>query len=180
MTWDTGISEEYREVLIKKHRQTASWGTSVLVTTHQPLLQALIRKYHITSALDYGCGKGKLQLPIPLVKYDPGMPEFSHEPDKQDMVVCIDVLEHIEPDYLKSVLKNIKNLNRKGAFLSICTSKAHHLLPDGRNAHLIIENNAWWERRLKYYFNIVEVFPAKTQHYNVYVENKNGDISRRS
>ena len=65
--------------------------------------------------LDYGAGKGRLgealrkMLPNPPVIhcYDPAAPEWAGEPAPCEMVVCIDVLEHVEPGYLDPVLDDL-------------------------------------------------------------------------
>lgn len=64
------------------------------------------------------------------------------------MVACIDVLEHIEPDYLEGVLSDLKRLCEGVAFLSIHTGPALKVLSDGRNAHLIQEPMMWWLPKL--------------------------------
>lgn len=108
------------------------------------------------SILDYGSGKGTLreailaQLPDADVRnYDPGIPEDAADPSPADLVICTDVLEHIEPDHLDAVLAHIFALARQRVILSWALTKAKRVLPDGRNAHLIIEPAKWWVRRIK-------------------------------
>jgi len=60
------------------------------------------------------------------------------------MVACIDVLEHIEPDYLERVLDHLASLAEGVIFLSIDTGPAQKVLSDGRNAHLIQQPMSWW------------------------------------
>jgi hypothetical protein len=40
-------------------------------------------------------------------------------------------------------------LFNKNAFLIIATSPAKKFLPDGRNAHLIVETPGWWKERIE-------------------------------
>lgn len=102
------------------------------------------------SVLDYGCGKQTLRaalpeyLPFDWFQYDPAIPEFEAEPDPADLVVCTDVLEHIEPECLQPVLDHMRSLTQKATFIVIHTGKASKTLPDGRNAHLIQEGPRWW------------------------------------
>ena len=49
--------------------------------------------------------------------YDPCIPEYATPPSPAELVVCTDVLEHIEPDKLDAVLNDIIRLSSKGAFL---------------------------------------------------------------
>ena len=105
----------------------------------------------VTHLLDYGCGantslaKGlKADHKLKYQAYDPGVPRFSREPVPAQMVACCDVLEHVEPDKLDAVLDHIASLADGVVFLSVCTAAALKFLPDGRNAHLIIEPMLWW------------------------------------
>ena len=115
-----------------------------------------------SSIIDYGCGKGKLvntfkqDFPSKTIQgYDPAVEEFSQEPTTTfDMLISLDVLEHIEPDYIDSVLQNINNLIIKGCYLVIATGPAKNKLPDGRNAHLIQEEPEWWKKKILANMNV--------------------------
>ena len=103
------------------------------------------------SAVDYGCGKGLLKknLRIACTNYDPAVPEFSALPHPADLVVCTDVLEHIEPERLDSVLTHLRQLGRKGLYAVIATRPdSSKLLADGTNPHKIIKTARWWHDRL--------------------------------
>jgi hypothetical protein len=82
-------------------------------------------------------------------EYDPGIPGKDHLPKPADLVVCTDVLEHIEPELLDGVLRHLYLLAGRGAYLVIATRLARELLPDGRNAHLIVQEPPWWLAKLK-------------------------------
>ena len=110
--------------------------------------------------LDYGCGKGNLAKSLPFLSidnYDPCIEGLDEEPEAHDYVVCTDVLEHVEPRCIDAVLKHIASLMRTGAFLVIATRPANKNLPDGRNAHLIVEHWEWWEKLISRYFVIRRV-----------------------
>ncbi len=105
----------------------------------------------IDRLLDYGCGHNRSLMetfkPTRKVKvqcYDPGVPEYSEEPGPSQMVVCIDVLEHIEPDCLDDVLDHLEELTEDILFATVHTGPAGKVLPDGRNAHLIQKGYEWW------------------------------------
>ncbi len=113
--------------------------------------------YHASSILDYGAGQGSLARvlraqPLGAIRvdeYDPAIKGKDLLPSFADMVNVTDVLEHIEPDRLDTVLAHIRGLARKVVFVVISTKETNKTLADGRNAHLIIENGVWWKARLR-------------------------------
>jgi len=74
-----------------------------------------------------------------------------------DWVLCIDVLEHIEPAYLETVLLDLGGITKRFGFFSIATGPAGKTLPDGRNAHLIQKPSSWWLPRLCEHFEIIQL-----------------------
>ena len=100
------------------------------------------------SVLDYGAGKGTLAQAIPvvpIVNYDPFIPEWSHRPEgKFDLVVCTDVMEHVEPAYTLSVLDDIRQFSANLCFFQIALKVAKKTLPDGRNAHINLQTAGTW------------------------------------
>lgn len=108
-----------------------------------------------SSILDYGCGKGELGRKLaalgwrlPLAEYDPALPGKDAPPEPADLVVCTDVLEHVEPEFLTSVLADLERVARKGLIVAVHLKHAKKMLPDGRNAHLIIQPPQWWSDAL--------------------------------
>lgn len=151
-------SDEYLAVLQKEHKRS-KWGvTGVLFSDH--ILEECI-KTNVNKILDYGSGQGllkeKLEPKITVTNYDPGIETFKTLPEPHDLVVCFDVLEHIEYDYIDDVLNHIRTLTLKNAMVTIATQPALRILNDGRNAHLIVENHDWWKIKLLKYFNIQEI-----------------------
>lgn len=118
------------------------WATTVLQLAHM---------YGCKDILDYGSGKGLLKEAIGDIvrEYDPCIPGKDANPAPADMVVCTDVLEHIEPDLLDEVLAHLCSKVRKVMFLTIAMYPANKRLADGRNAHLILKNDAWWKAKLE-------------------------------
>ena len=88
--------------------------------------------------------------------YDPVFPEYG-EPREADLVCCIDVLEHIEPQYLKNVLQDLSKITINLGFFTIHTGPANKLLSDGRNAHLIQKPLSWWIPKICDYFEIIQL-----------------------
>lgn len=108
------------------------------------------------SILDYGCGAGTLREGLRRLayrgridEYDPAIKSKAKMPAPADLVVCTDVLEHVEPEKLEAVLEHLQTLAGRGLFLTIATRTANNTLPDGRNAHLIVEPIEWWLPKLK-------------------------------
>ena len=87
--------------------------------------------------------------------YDPSFPEYG-EARPADLLVCIDVLEHIEPELLDNVLDDLQRLVINTGLFTIHTGPAGKVLADGRNAHLIQEGYDWWVEKLDKRFNIIE------------------------
>jgi hypothetical protein len=104
------------------------------------------------TVLDYGCGQAKLSRHLRFLgchNYDPAIPRFAAEPPVCDLVVCTDVLEHVEPECLDSVLAHLREKARLGAFLVIALRyDSTKLLADGTNPHKIVQPGFWWRDKL--------------------------------
>jgi hypothetical protein len=114
---------------------------------------AVAAAYDCGSILDYGCGQGRLAAVLAVAgkvcrEYDPAIPGKDERPSFADLVVCTDVLEHVEPEKLDTVLAHLKGLARKAVFVVVATRPSNKTLTDGRNAHLILEDDAWWQARV--------------------------------
>jgi hypothetical protein len=146
------ITPEYRAQQEHLH-QTTNYGTASI--GYAPLVSQIIERAEVTHLLDYGCGAKcnlarNLKVPhkITYQAYDPAVPEFASAPAPAQMVACIDVLEHIEPQCLKAVLDDLKALTEGIVFLTIHTGPAVKTLTDGRNAHLTQKPLTWWLPKL--------------------------------
>lgn len=124
----------------------------------------------IDSILDYGAGKqtlAKSLSTLPVTSYDPAIEKISEKPEgKFDLVVCTDVMEHIEPDYLDAVLDDLRRYTGKMVFLNVATRPAVKSLPDGRNAHLIVEDYRWWWPKLVERFECVQFSRMGESEFN--------------
>lgn len=110
-------------------------------------VRSLAGAFQARTILDYGCGRqtlGKAITERVVLPYDPCIPGLDGRPDPADLVVCGDVLEHVEPELIDNVLDDLQTLAKKAVFLVIATRPAKKILPDGRNAHLIQQPPAWW------------------------------------
>ena len=153
------FSSEYRDLNRDLHRSNPDYGKAAYALA--PWVLTLTKETGVRSILDYGCGKGTLKPAllaldpdIRVVEYDPAVPGKDADPQPCELVVCIDVLEHIEPDCLRDVLTHIQQVGLAGAMFVIDTKPSGKTLADGRNTHLIVEDQLWWEETLSRYFDI--------------------------
>tara|TARA_R110000796_G_scaffold65782_2_gene151812 strand:+ start:23514 stop:24089 length:576 start_codon:yes stop_codon:yes gene_type:complete len=138
------ISEEYRKLNKQMHVNKKGYGSHGQRWANHVL--SLAKAMKSEDVLDYGCGKSTLaaNMPFDIKQYDPAIEKHSVLPEPADLLVCTDVLEHIEPACIDDVLNDIYSLSKKGVFLVIHNGPAVKHLPDGRNAHLIQQNEIWW------------------------------------
>ena len=124
------------------------------------MVAGIMQSNGLTHLLDYGCGRNtsllkgfqKIKKELPngfrYQAYDPGVPKYADQPIPAELVCCIDVLEHIEPELLENVLDHLAELTEVLCFLTIHTGPAGKVLSDGRNAHLIQKPPQWWLPKL--------------------------------
>lgn len=140
---------------------------------HAYLVAGIALIENCTSILDYGCGKGTIAkelervmpsnfgtLPFDLAEYDPGVPGKEKHPEPADLVTCLDVMEHVEPECLFDVIGDLARLTRKKLFVDISTKfTKSRWLSDGRNSHLIVRDDLFWTRKFrKHGFTIVRTW----------------------
>ena len=151
------ISDEYRSLNQRLHRQRADYGKRG--HRHATEVQMLLRKLRAATVLDYGAGKATLadrllRAGIKVTSYDPCIPELSAEPDPHDIVVCTDVLEHVEPDYRPATLRRLRSLTRVAAYICVCTElDGGKTLPDGRDPHQIVWPAEVWQASLAAHYS---------------------------
>ncbi len=146
------VTESYKALLVETHAAN-KWGSSGKSWAERVFYR--IGPMKARDLLDFGCGRGTFKVAMarytntPVNEYDPGVPGKDGKPGAADIVVSTDVLEHIEPDQLDETLKQLRKLTRKELFLVISCRPANQILPDGRNAHLIIKKPEWWLKKLE-------------------------------
>jgi hypothetical protein len=162
------MSEAYKALQEGFHDVTPSYGTSGSEHASRVFLGAaqIAKKYGSCDVLDYGCGKETLRLSIEesfpsvggvrVIGYDPGRKGYDAEPKPADMVVCTDVMEHIEPECVDAVLRHICELTKHVAIIDVALTPAQKILPDGRNAHICLKSKDWWLSFIKKYFVLIE------------------------
>jgi len=148
----TIINPDYQAQLSDMH----SKGQFVRSGKLLKFLNPFLKQYQPVSVLDYGCGHGGLIAAIKdayptmhVEGYDPGNSEHNRMPTRSfDAVISGDVFEHIESDHLDATLQLISNKILRCGWFRIACYPAKKSLPDGRNAHLIIELPAWWRNKI--------------------------------
>lgn len=147
------ISEELREMNRQLHEENPYYGIGGGKYAETVIN---MKTAEISSVLDYGAGKQQLakSLPFPIWSYDPAIPEISESPRPADLVVCTDVLEHIEPEKLAYVLDDLKRVTQKIGYFVIHLGAAQKTYADGRNAHLIQQPPEWWNKKLSRFFDV--------------------------
>lgn len=138
------ISEGYRDLNARLHESRPEYGTGVRKKLDN--VAHLVSQY--PDALDYGCGKAVMLKRWPVKCYDPAIPAYSNLPEPADLVLCLDVMEHVEAECIDEVLDHIYFLARKKAVFVICTRESSKRLDDGRNAHISIHDADWWIQKL--------------------------------
>ena len=152
------LSDEYRKLNAELHQREPTYGTTG--RRYVDIIRALAKKHNARHILDYGCGKcdlwQALHQEIEVHNFDPALPGLDAPPEPADVVACIDVLEHVEPEYLDNVLTDLARLTLRTALITIATRPALKLLADGTNPHRILKDPRWWVNRLEQYFQIAD------------------------
>jgi len=167
------ISAAYKAEQRRMHEDNPNYG--VASVQYAPVVTMLINKLGITELLDYGCGKGRLAKSIApdhevkVRMYDPGISGIDEKPDSAQFVTCIDVLEHIEPEYVYDVLDDLSRVVEFYGFFTIHTGPAIKVLSDGRNAHLIQKGADWWLPLIMERFELIQ-FVAQPNGFYVVVK----------
>jgi hypothetical protein len=147
------ITDHYRELNRRLHaggrfgRYGDKWAAQV---------RDLARHEGITDLLDYGCGQGALRKALAEHAPELQVREYDTPPEPADLVVCTDVIEHIEPELLVNVLDDLQRLSRRRLFAVVSTRLAAKVLEDGRNAHLIVQPESAWRPVFEARFEVVD------------------------
>jgi len=108
----------------------------------------------VDAILDYGCGQNTLA-PVLMSKgfrirsYDPAVRAFDAEQLRSDLVVCTDVLEHVEEQCVDAFLEHLAQLCRRRLFVVIGLKPTDKTLPDGRQAHITLRPPHVWRQAIE-------------------------------
>ncbi len=168
------ISDAYRAEQTKLHANPHYGEASI---GYAPLVELVVSRMGVRELLDYGAGKGHLERELKtkhpalnVRNYDPAIPAWSTPPASAEMVACIDVLEHIEPEYLDPVLDHLRALTRRVGVFTVHCGAAARVLSDGRNAHLIQKPASWWLPQIMRRFELVRFDRLAERGFWVIVE----------
>lgn len=163
---DKRISPEYLKTQEEMHiglHKNMQYG-SIAYTIFPKVIGPMVMRTQAKSVFDYGCGKQYLKEPLEKIGvkysgYDPAVKKYStlDISKKHDMVICVDVMEHVEEEYHDIVLNDIATLSKKFALFTICPVQAKKVLSDGRNAHICIAGPSYWLPKICKYFEPVQM-----------------------
>lgn len=161
------VSPEYQEEQRRMHREIEEYGIECL--KYVDTIARIIVERGIHTMIDYGAGKGRIvpalseelgkyeRIPSPfsIELYDPGVPQWSEKPEPAQLLTCIDVLEHVEPQYTISVLHDLHRCTEQVAFITIGMQPASKVLSDGRNAHINLRSTHEWMTLLMEHYRMM-------------------------
>lgn len=137
-----------------------SGGTTV---KNKDNIKKVIDRVKPVNVLDYGCGKGiqysrhklheEWNISIPAL-YDPYVEQYKKLPSYGnkyfDLVLCVDVMEHILPDEVDETLHQLFFLGNF-VYFHIDTKPAIKKFKDGTNFHVSLHEKDWWINKLNEY-----------------------------
>lgn len=160
--------EDFHTAYRVKHEKDALFCSGHSIRRYIEMIAGLCNGSNITTAIDYGCGKATLHKECNLAYlfgwkrldlYDPGVARYSEKlTEPADLVMCVDVLEHIPEFAIDDVLKELESLTNKALFLVISTRPAKKHIAEGVNAHVTVQPEKWWNEKLsklKVYYKVV-------------------------
>lgn len=167
------ISQSYLDLQQQLHLNP-NYGVASL--HYAAIVASLFAKTNCRSISDYGAGKKRLLeglakagiQPAEYYPYDPAFPEYG-EPRPADLVCCIDVLEHVEPEFVDNVILDLTKIVTKFGFFSIHTGPAAKTLLDGRNAHLIQQPTSWWLKKIIDHFEVIQLQSSQTMGHGFWL-----------
>lgn len=178
----TLFSPEYAAEQRRLHEEQAAYGSRGFYWAY--LAAGIAQLEGCKSILDYGCGKGTIgksfrEAGLNIVSdYDPAIPGKDRPALPADLVVCVDVMEHIERECLTDVLRDLVRVSRKILFVAISTIPSKRTMSDGRNTHLIVEDDTWWREEFETHgFKVRRVWQTGMKEF-VCMMNAPGNLRR--
>lgn len=163
------ITPEYEDLNRKMHASARGFGHSG--KKHASEIFAMCCALQQYDILDYGCGAGTLKEAlmglVHVKEYDPAVEGKDTLPTHaSSIVVCTDVLEHVEANKLDNVLGHLHDLTLRFAFLVIATGPGSKTLEDGTDTHRVVESHRWWYQKLSKFetWKVQSVFIRKDSH----------------
>lgn len=144
----TLITPEYALLNAELHTRVPAYGTG----GHKwaDMVRSIVAETGAKSVLDYGAGKGSLKAALRGLKvyeYDPAVPGKETPPASAGVVVCTDVMEHVEPECTDAVIVHLCGLATRAVFVGVSCRVGGKRLADGRPAHVNVQPATWWHER---------------------------------
>ena len=158
-------SKDYVDLLAeyKELHKDPKYFNGICLITHLNTVGNIMLEEGAKSLLDYGCGKGvqyskhklheEWNINLPEL-YDPYVEQYKKLPSYSnkyfDLVLCVDVMEHILPDEVDEVLHQIFFLGNF-VYFHIDTKPALKKFSCGTNFHVSLHEPDWWINKLNEY-----------------------------
>jgi 2-polyprenyl-3-methyl-5-hydroxy-6-metoxy-1,4-benzoquinol methylase len=148
MIVDQVISPSYRtERLLgsrTSHDRGHEWADTVI---------GLLHEHQARTVLDYGCARGSLAIAlrehgIDVSEYDPVIAGTDSMRAPADLVICTNVLEHVQPERIWVCAEHLATVTKRVAFVLVSTVATGHNPSKGREAHLLLRSATWWRTQL--------------------------------
>lgn len=161
----TLFSQQHIEQQKQIHEECPAYGAASQVFA--PMVSELVNANNIRTLLDYGSGQGtvpqnlELNHKLDVQLYDPAVEKFAEAPKPAEMVICLDVLDAVEPDHVDEVLDDLAALTEKMAFFSINTQSRDDLAVGGVSEGQAFQPPEWWLPKIMarfelYYFSRID------------------------
>lgn len=152
------LAKEY--VWVHENSTTMSGRTTI---KNKDKIKEVIDRVNPVNVLDFGCGKGWQYtrqnvheywgIPKPTL-YDPYVAKYNKMPGYRnnyfDLVLCVDVMEHILPNEVDNVLHSVFFLGNF-VYFHIDTKPAIKTFSCGTNFHTSLHEEDWWINKLNEY-----------------------------
>lgn len=165
------ISPEYAALNAELHQRVPAYGTG----GHKwaDVVRDIVARTGAKSVLDYGCGKGSLGRALRGIRvhdYDPGVAGKSTLPESAGVVVCADVMEHVEPECIDAVLAHLCGLATRAVFVAISCKVGGKKLADGRPAHISVHPPERWIEKLAALGEFVRLNEGDDEYVGLWVK----------
>lgn len=152
------LAKEY--VWVHENTTTMSGRTTV---NNKDRIKEVIDRVNPVNVLDFGCGKGwqytrqnmheywGIEKPV---LYDPYVAKYNKLSGYRnryfDLVLCVDVMEHILPNEVDNILHSLFFLGNF-VYFHIDTKPAIKTFSCGTNFHISLHDEDWWINKLNEY-----------------------------
>lgn len=164
------ITPEYKELQKQLHAEAPHYGVSGQRYTD---IVRQISDWGRLAILDYGAGKCTLSQALGpayrVTNYDPCIEGLDTPPQPHDIVACTDVMEHIEPEFIRETLAELRRLTKQRILFVVSVKPAQKTLADGRNAHIsLYPMETWLDMMRAAGFEVEDTFDDDGGKFNTF------------